>query len=84
MDAREVPQIDYDAPDPPMRQIADWLREEIRSGRIPPGKKIPSETWLVQAFGVARTTVRRSVALLRDEGVITTIQGRGSWAVDRR
>ncbi|MGO8961564.1 MAG: GntR family transcriptional regulator [Streptosporangiaceae bacterium] len=80
MGAGQVPLIDYDAPDPPHRQIAAWLRDEIASGRIEPGRKIPSEAWLMQAFGVARTTVRRSVAVLREQGLITTVQGRGSYA----
>ena len=63
-----IPEIDYDAPDPPHRQIASWIRAQIESGELQPGRKIPSEGDLVGMFGVARTTARRAVALLRDEG----------------
>lgn len=72
-------EIDYDAPQSPYRQIAAWLRGRIESGELQPGKKIPSETDLIGEFGVARTTARRAVKLLRDEGRITTTAGRGSY-----
>ena len=72
-------EIDYDAPQSPYRQIAAWLRGRIESGELQPGKKIPSETDLIGEFGVARTTARRAVKLLRDEGWITTTAGRGSY-----
>lgn len=77
-------EIDYDAPESPHRQIAAWLRDRIESGELQPGRKIPSETDLVGEFGVARTTARRAVKLLRDEGWITTTGGRGSYVTDRR
>jgi len=80
----EPPEIDYDAMESPSRQIAAWIRSRIESGDIAPGRKIPSETELVQAFGVARTTARRAVALLRDEGWVVTVAGRGSFAAERR
>jgi GntR family transcriptional regulator len=76
-----MPAIDYDAPLPPHRQIAAWLQERIESGELAPGRKIPSESDLVGEFGVARTTARRAVALLRDQGWITTVPGRGSYVV---
>jgi GntR family transcriptional regulator len=79
MDAGKVPPIDYDAPDPPHRQIVAWMQAEIAAGRLEPGRKVPSESWLQQAFGVARTTVRRSMSVLRDEGIIVTVPGRGSY-----
>ena len=71
--------IDYDAPDPPSRQIATRIRAAIEGGELQPGRKIPSETDIVQATGVARTTARRAVALLRAEGTVVTVPGRGSY-----
>jgi len=72
-------EIDYDAPESPYHQIAAWLRGRIESGELQPGRKTPSETDLVQEFGVARTTARRAVKLLREEGWIVTVGGRGSY-----
>ena len=76
--------IDYDVPDAPHRQLAAWIRERIVSGEFPPGRRIPSETELVQASGVARGTARRAVAVLREEGIVETIGGRGSYVARNR
>jgi GntR family transcriptional regulator len=73
-------EIDHRGETPPHRQIAAWLREQITSGQIAPGRPLPSERELVQAFGVAHTTVRRALAVLRDEGIVYTVAGRGSYA----
>lgn len=72
-------EIDYDGPVPPHRQIADWLRGRIEAGEFPPGRPLPAESALVQELGVARTTVRRAVAVLRDEGIVYTVQARGTY-----
>jgi DNA-binding GntR family transcriptional regulator len=40
---------------------------------------VPSEATLEQDFGVGRDTVRKALAVLRDEGVIFTLQARGSY-----
>ncbi len=34
-------------------------------------------------FGVARTTARRAIAWLRDQGAIRTVAGRGSYVAGR-
>ncbi|MCG5215440.1 GntR family transcriptional regulator [Streptosporangium sp. KLBMP 9127] len=58
-------------------QIADVLREQIASGHFPAGGALPSELALSGQFRVARTTVRRALAVLRDEGLIVTIRSKG-------
>jgi DNA-binding GntR family transcriptional regulator len=75
--------INYEGPLAPHRQIAAWLRERIEAGEFPPGRRIPSETEIVQETGVARTTARRAIKLLRDEGVIYTVAARGSFVATR-
>jgi DNA-binding GntR family transcriptional regulator len=71
--------IDPIAPVPPYRQIADILRRRIESGQYPPDTRIPTESELVEAFEVARTTARRAVEVLREEGLIYTVAQRGSY-----
>lgn len=66
---------------PKSEQIADILRARITSGELPPGALV-SEGQLGIEFGVARTTVRRSTAALRDEGLIITRAAMGSFVVD--
>lgn len=58
-------------------QLADRLRAQIAAGDYPAGSLLPSESTLVQQFHVARTTVRRSLAVLEDEGLIFTLPGKG-------
>jgi DNA-binding GntR family transcriptional regulator len=71
-------EIDYQAAEPPYRQIAAWLRERIRSGELQPGQRLPTERDLTQEFGVAATTTRRAYRLLAQEGWVTTTPGRGT------
>ncbi|WP_226900174.1 GntR family transcriptional regulator [Nonomuraea phyllanthi] len=58
-------------------QVADQVRERIRSGEFPSGSVLPSEAKLCQAFGVARNTVRRGLAILEDEGLLVTVPSMG-------
>jgi DNA-binding GntR family transcriptional regulator len=78
-----IMEIDYDAPEPPHRQIAAWLRARIESGELEPGRKIPSEKDIMGETGVARTTARRAVNVLREEGLVITYGGRGSYVAER-
>lgn len=64
---------------PLYRQIADDVIHRIRRGELRPRRAIPSETTLVQQYDVARETVRRAVALLREENWIYTVPQRGSF-----
>ncbi|MFG2147495.1 GntR family transcriptional regulator [Streptomyces sp. NPDC048696] len=82
MAARE---IDPRAPEPPYRQIAADLAEEIeREGSdLPPGSPLPSEKELVERYGVARSTARSALAVLRERGLVYTVPGRGTYVTDR-
>jgi GntR family transcriptional regulator len=60
----------------PYRRIADDVREDILSGRIPAGERIPSENELAERYGTSRGVARRAIATLRAEGLIVTGQGR--------
>lgn len=71
--------IDPIAPVPPYRQIAGILRRRIESGQYLPDTRIPTESELMEAFEVARTTARRAIAVLREDGLIYTVPQRGSY-----
>ncbi|MFD7738433.1 GntR family transcriptional regulator [Streptomyces sp. MJM8645] len=66
---------------PPYLVLADELTAEIHAGVYDEGTTFPSESALVQRSGRALMTVRRSLEVLRDRGLITTEWGRGSWVV---
>jgi DNA-binding GntR family transcriptional regulator len=72
-------EIIYDGPVPPHRQIAAWLRDRIRAGEFGTDQRLPTQDAIVQELGVAATTVRRALALLREEGWIYTVPARGSF-----
>ena len=66
-------------------EIVDRIASEIRSGRLEPGAKLPTEQKLMHAMRVSRTVVREAVAALRAEGLVRTRQGSGAFvATDAR
>ena len=71
--------IEFAADRPVWKQVADILRERIRSGTYQPRQPIPSETQIVGEFGIARGTARKIVAALREEGLIYTVPQMGSF-----
>jgi DNA-binding GntR family transcriptional regulator len=78
-----MPEIDRAAKTYPFEQIAEWIAARIRSGDLQPGMPIPSETSLAQEFpGVARTTIRRAIRRLRDQGLVETVPRRGTYVLE--
>ncbi len=57
-------------------QIAQTLRDEIRTGSLQAGARLPSEHALSERFGVSRGTIRQARASLRADGTIAGSQGR--------
>ncbi|HSW66088.1 MAG TPA: GntR family transcriptional regulator [Bacillota bacterium] len=60
---------------PLYHQLADTLRERIEQGIYPVGSTLPLESAVGQEHGVGRMTVRRALAVLREEGLIITRRG---------
>lgn len=67
---------------PPHKQVAAVIEAAIRDGRLRPGQHIPSEQALIDATGLTRKTVRRSVAVLRARGLVRTVPTRGTYVAD--
>ncbi|MEU7200280.1 winged helix-turn-helix domain-containing protein [Streptomyces sp. NPDC045470] len=76
-------EIDYDSPTPPYRQIAAEIIRDIEAGVLRVDRPIPSESALIQRWGVARDTARRAVRYLREEGYAYTVPQRGTYVRDR-
>jgi DNA-binding GntR family transcriptional regulator len=72
-------QIDRDAQEPAYAQLANILRHKIADGEFRPGDQLPSEAQLCRQYEISPMTVRRSINLLADQGVISTAQGRGTF-----
>jgi DNA-binding GntR family transcriptional regulator len=58
-------------------QVADDLERRISGGEIE--VKLPSERDLAEDYGVAYTTIRRAMEVLRDRELIITRHGRGTF-----
>ena len=71
--------VDPQSATPVYVQVADILRSRIQSGQLLPDRPVPSETQLQQEFGVARGTARKAIALLREQSLVVTVKGRGSY-----
>jgi DNA-binding FadR family transcriptional regulator len=61
------------------RGLFEQLAEQIKSGRLAPGSRLPTEEALTRAARVSRTVVREAVAALRAEGLVVTRQGVGAF-----
>ncbi|MEV5751714.1 GntR family transcriptional regulator [Actinoallomurus sp. NPDC052308] len=77
-------QLDPTGPTAPYMQIAAVLRRRIERGDFPANTRIPTESDLVAVFEVARTTARRAIALLREEGLVYTVPQRGTFVAERK
>jgi len=60
------------------RDIATKLQKEIRLGRYPIGKLLPTETELMARHSASRQTVREALRILMDQGLIVRRAGLGS------
>ncbi len=65
--------------DPLYVRTAQRLRQLIGHGSLRPGDQIPTESELVQQFGVSRITLRKAVSLLIDEHLVVRRRGLGTF-----
>ena len=60
-------------------QVRETLRDQIDTGMLKPGQKLPSEDELAAQFGVSRMTVRQGISDLTDEGMLYRRRGIGTF-----
>lgn len=68
---------------PQFRQLADLLRGQILDGTFGPGEGLPTQESLAAEYGLSVTTIRQAVDLLRREGLVESIRGRGVFVRTR-
>jgi DNA-binding GntR family transcriptional regulator len=77
---KDLPEtIDRDSYEPAYAQLANILRRQVAAGVFLPGDQLPSEAMLCETYQVSPMTVRRTINLLSEEGVVRAIQGRGTF-----
>lgn len=67
--------LDRSSPLPLSQQIYRELRDAVRSGRLQPGRKLPSSRALSLTLGVSRATVNTALDLLQAEQIIMVRPG---------
>jgi GntR family histidine utilization transcriptional repressor len=67
-------------PAAPYARVKHYLKEGLSHGQWSPGELMPSEAELVARFGVSRMTVTRALRELQSEGLVTRVQGVGTFA----
>ena len=74
-----MPPSAHESRSPKYRQVYDVLLDEIRSGRLRGGDRLPSEAALEKRFGASRITVGRAVRELQLAGFVDRRAGAGTF-----
>lgn len=74
-------QLDHLSDVPVYVQLANLLRRQIAEEKLTVHNPIPSSRALAQQHGVALGTVKRAVDVLRREGLVRNVPGRGAFVV---
>jgi GntR family transcriptional regulator len=64
-------------------RIADNLRAKIETGQLEPGEQLPTIDDLVASYKCSAGAVRSAIELLKQQGLIVTRQGRGTFVRER-
>jgi DNA-binding FadR family transcriptional regulator len=62
-------------------QLVAATTEQIRSGRLKAGDKLPTEAAIMKSFGVSRTVVREAISRLQASGWVDTKHGIGTFVL---
>ena len=66
------------------QNVINWINENIDSGALKPGERIPSENELCARFGLSRQTIRHAIARMAEDGLLESRQGSGTYVADQR
>lgn len=64
-------------------ELAESLQQEILSGNLKRGEKLPSSKTIEEQAGVSRSVVREAVAQLRAQGLVESRQGVGVFVTGK-
>jgi DNA-binding GntR family transcriptional regulator len=71
--------IDRNSFEPAYMQLVYLFKQQVASGLLRAGDRLPSESQIVKRYQVSPMTVRRAINILADQGVVDTAQGRGTF-----
>jgi GntR family transcriptional repressor for pyruvate dehydrogenase complex len=61
--------------------VVEALRQQIVSGQLRPGDKLPAESALEQDFRVSRTVIREALSRLQSAGLVEKYRGKGTFVL---
>ena len=67
------------AKDKVYQQVAAFLKENIKSGKLKIGEAIYSENLLCEKLGVSRTSVRKAIRMMVEDNILESHQGKGTF-----
>jgi len=70
--------------EPAYLRIAADIRAQITAGDLGPGAKIPTETALMERYGVSRTVAKYAILVLKGEGLVEGRRGSGVYVTTTR
>lgn len=68
---------------PKYQVVVDWVKQQIDTGKLKPGKKIPSENTLTDQFGLSRQTIRHAISVLEKEEIVYSLRGSGTYVKEQ-
>jgi GntR family transcriptional regulator len=63
-------------------QLRDQIAAAIGRGELAPGARLPTMREVAVTLAVDLNTVQRAYAVLEEDGLVTMVQGRGSFVVE--
>lgn len=78
------------APRPPRRsrslahELVEGIGGQIRAQSLRPGDKLPTESEIMQNYGVSRTVVREALSRLQAAGLVETHHGIGTFVLEAK
>ena len=73
--------VDPDLPTPVWEQVASHIADQITDGLLKPGARLPAEPALAMQYGVAHGTMRRVMEGLREQALVETRWGKGTYVL---
>ena len=75
--------INKDSFIPQYHQLKSIVLNQIKSGRLKPGDKIPSESQLCKEYNISKITTGKAISELSAEGLLYRIQGKGTFVATK-
>lgn len=63
--------------------LVEAIGRRIREDQLKPGDKLPTESAIMEQFGVSRTVVREAISQLQAGGMVETRHGIGTFVLER-